>query len=87
VNKVVIYAAMLFALTVEALNLIAASRREKRRGTKNKPVTLRPEYPGTDEAAVIAAATTSNGGSVTLSSKPIVGDAPGGEGSGRGGLG
>lgn len=86
VNKAVIYTAMAFAIAVEALNLMVAARR-KRAGTSSAPVAFRPEYPEVVETAAILAATTSGSGSVTLSSRPVQGDAPTGISEGRRGMG
>lgn len=87
VNKAVIYTAMAFAIAVEALNLSVAARRKRRTGKSSPSVALRPEYPDVDETAAVLAATTNGSGSVTLSSRPVEGDAPTGASESRRGLG
>lgn len=77
IDKALIYAPMAFAILVEALNLIASSRRAKREHRRQEAVRLRPEYPGVDESVAIAAAlsTAPGRGSVGLSSRPVEGEA------------
>ncbi|WP_166866930.1 MULTISPECIES: TerC family protein [unclassified Salinibacterium] len=70
IDKALIYGPMAFGILVEALNLIAASRKKKRRAAAH-PVTLRPTYPAESSAAAIAAATGRSGGSVGLSRRPV----------------
>ena len=79
VDKALIYGPMAFAILVEALNLLAASRRAKREHTKVSAVQLRPTYPSVDESVAVAAATSSapEAGSVGLSRKPVTGDITG----------
>lgn len=74
IDKALIYGPMAFAVFVEALNLIAASRRAKREQARRSPVTLRPRYPDVDESLAVTAATRRSGGSVGLSRRPVVGD-------------
>ncbi|GAA1962934.1 TerC family protein [Agromyces allii] len=93
IDKALIYAPMAFAILVEALNLLAASRKAKREQRRRQPVQLRPQYPDVDESvAVTAALSTGEGhGAVGLSSRPVEGE-PGQSGrsdaaEGRAGLG
>ena len=76
VDKALIYGPMAFAILVEGLNLLAASRRAKREQTRLSAVQLRPTYPSVDESVAVAAAISSapEAGSVGLSRKPITGD-------------
>ncbi len=83
IDKALIYGPMAFAVFVEALNLVAAARRARRRPAV--PVTLRPRYPDVDESVAVAAATRRGPGSVGLSRKPVSGDEP--PVGGRAGLG
>lgn len=84
IDKALIYGPMAFGILVEALNLVAASRKKKRRAAAH-PVALRPTYPAESSAAAIAAATGRSGGSVGLSRRPVAtGDTADVE---RGGLG
>lgn len=77
IDKALIYAPMAFAILVEALNLIASSRRAKREHRRQQAVQLRPEYPDVDESvAVTAALSTAPGrGAVGLSNRPVEGEA------------
>lgn len=77
IDKALIYAPMAFAILVEALNLIAASRRAKREARNRQPVQLRPQYPDADESVAIATALSggATGGSVGLSRRPVAGEA------------
>lgn len=75
VDKALIYGPMAFAVFVEALNLLAATRRAKRAQAKLTAVQLRPTYRGVDESVAVAAALASDpdGGSVGLSGRPVEG--------------
>ncbi len=79
VDKALIYGPMAFAILVEALNLLAASRRAKREHARSSAVQLRPTYPSVDESGAVAAAISSapDSGSVGLSRKPVTGDGTG----------
>ncbi|TQJ30457.1 TerC family protein [Microbacterium sp. SLBN-146] len=81
IDKALIYAPMAFAILVEALNLIYASRKAKRESKRRNAVQLRPQYPDVDESVAVAAALSKDptSGSVGLSRKPVAGDAPVGE--------
>ncbi len=81
IDKALIYAPMAFAILVEALNLIYASRKAKRESKRRSAVQLRPQYPDVDESVAVAAALSKDpaSGSVGLSRKPVAGDAPVGE--------
>ncbi|UOQ90197.1 TerC family protein [Agromyces endophyticus] len=77
IDKALIYMPMAFAILVEALNLIAASRKAKREQRRRQPVQLRPQYPAIDESAAVAAALSKGepgAGSVGLSSRPVEGE-------------
>ena len=73
IDKAFIYGPMAFAVLVEALNLVASSRRAKRAAAKPKPVALRPRYSDVDPAVAVAAATTTGPGTgaVGLSREPV----------------
>ncbi|WP_106815774.1 TerC family protein [Microbacterium timonense] len=89
IDKAFIYGPMAFAIFVEALNLLAASRKAKREARNRRPVVLRPQYPDVDESVAVAAALSKDphAGSVRLSSKPVAGDAEPGADDERQGLG
>lgn len=89
IDKAFIYGPMAFAIFVEALNLLYASRKAKRDATRRAPVQLRPQYPDVDESVAVAAALSRGpgAGSVGLSSKPVAGDASPDAAEGRQGLG
>ncbi|ANJ26089.1 TerC family protein [Agromyces aureus] len=90
IDKALIYAPMAFAILVEALNLLASSRKAKREERRRQPVQLRPQYPDVDESvAVTAALSTGEGrGAVGLSSRPVEGEPSGSDAAeGRSGLG
>ncbi len=74
IDKALIYGPMAFAIIVEALNLAAKARQEKRRGPI-EPVHLRHAYSKADDRAAVAAATSSgpDSGAVNLSRKPVTG--------------
>ncbi|GAB3140842.1 TerC family protein [Marisediminicola antarctica] len=74
IDKALIYGPMAFAILVEALNLVAKARQEKRRGAI-EPVHLRHAYSKADDHAAVAAATSSgpDAGAVGLSRKPVLG--------------
>ena len=76
IDKAFIYGPMAFAVFVEALNLLYASRKAKREQRARTPVQLRPQYPGVDESVAVSAALSKGpgAGSVGLSSKPVAGD-------------
>ena len=76
IDKALIYVPIAFAIVVEALNLTYKSRQEKRRGTSTEPVALRHAYTKAPVDDAVAAATSSDpaSGSVTLSRKPVSGD-------------
>ena len=75
VDKALIYGPMAFAVLVEALNLVASSRKAKRENARLEAVQLRPTYPDIDESVAVNAAisTDPNAGSVGLSRKPVEG--------------
>jgi len=75
IDKALIYAPMAFAILVEALNLIYASRKAKREQSRQHAVQLRPQYPDVDESVAVAAATSkgAEAGAVGLSRKPVAG--------------
>jgi predicted tellurium resistance membrane protein TerC len=77
IDKALIYAPMAFAILVEALNLIYASRKAAREKKRQSAVQLRPTYPGIDESVAVAAALSKapDAGSVGLSRKPVAGSA------------
>ncbi|WES63664.1 TerC family protein [Microbacter sp. GSS18] len=87
IDKAFIYGPMAFAIFVEALNLLAASRRAKREQKRRSAVRLRPQYPDVDESVAVSAALSAGpgSGSVGLSRKPVAGEA--GDGQERAGLG
>ncbi|GAA1805839.1 TerC family protein [Agromyces neolithicus] len=77
IDKALIYAPMAFAILVEALNLIASSRKAKREQRRREPVQLRPQYPDVDESVAVAAALSKGepgAGSVGLSNRPVEGE-------------
>jgi predicted tellurium resistance membrane protein TerC len=78
IDKAFIYGPMAFAIFVEALNLLYASRKAKRENARRHAVQLRPQYPDVDESVAVSAALSGRtaGGSVGLSRKPVTGDAP-----------
>ncbi|GAA1750327.1 TerC family protein [Agromyces humatus] len=75
IDKALIYGPMAFAIFVEALNLIAASRRAKRKGAEREPVRLHTAYPVERTADAVHAATArgSASGAVSLSNRPVTG--------------
>jgi len=78
IDKALIYAPMAFAILVEALNLIASSRKARREQRRQHAVQLRPQYPDVDESVAVSAALskgTAGAGSVGLSSRPVEGQA------------
>lgn len=87
IDKAFIYGPMVFAILVEALNLVAASRKAKRESAQRSPVQLRPRYPSIDESVAVSAALSRGpeAGAVGLSSRPVEGDSPSEDQ--RGGLG
>jgi predicted tellurium resistance membrane protein TerC len=77
IDKALIYAPMAFAILVEALNLIASSRRAKREQRQQHAVQLRPQYPDVDESIAVSAALSkgeAGAGSVGLSRHPVAGE-------------
>ncbi|MFF2389514.1 TerC family protein [Agromyces sp. NPDC058104] len=77
IDKALIYAPMAFAILVEALNLLAASRKAKREQRRRTPVQLRPQYPDVDESVAVSAALSKGepgAGSVGLSNRPVEGE-------------
>ena len=81
IDKALIYVPIAFAIVVEALNLTYKARQEKRSGKKSEPVVLRHAYTKAPDADAVAAATSSDpaSGSVTLSRKPVTGSTSGGQ--------
>ena len=81
IDKALIYVPIAFAIVVEALNLTYKARQEKRSGKKSEPVVLRHAYTKAPDGDAIAAATSSDpaSGSVTLSRKPVTGSTAGGQ--------
>lgn len=81
VDKAFIYGPMAFAILVESLNLMAASRKAKREELARRTVHLRPGYPRISESdtETVASALTADraAGSVTISRRPVVVDEPG----------
>jgi len=78
IDKALIYAPMAFAILVEALNLVASSRKAKREHRRQQAVQLRPQYPDVDESVAVTAALskgTAGAGSVGLSNRPVEGEA------------
>ncbi|TYL50914.1 TerC family protein [Agromyces mariniharenae] len=75
IDKALIYGPMAFAIFVEALNLLAASRRAKRLGTVREPVRLHTGYPVENEVEAVHAATSTGpeAGAVHLSRRPVSG--------------
>jgi glucan phosphoethanolaminetransferase (alkaline phosphatase superfamily) len=75
IDKALIYGPMAFAIAVEALNLAAKRRQEKRSGEHIEPVHLRHAYTKADDREAVAAATASGpeAGAVHLSRKPVSG--------------
>ncbi|NUT58866.1 MAG: TerC family protein [Agromyces sp.] len=75
IDKALIYGPMAFAIFVEALNLLAASRRAKRLGTVRDPVRLHTGYPVENEVEAVHAATSTGpeAGAVHLSRRPVSG--------------
>ncbi|WP_072314961.1 TerC family protein [Agrococcus sp. Marseille-P2731] len=73
IDKALIYVPMAFAVLVEALNLWAAARRRKRKGSASEPVklhdTMSPE-------TQLAAAATGQGSAAVDAGKPATGAAP-----------
>ena len=81
IDKALIYVPIAFAIVVEALNLTYKSRQEKRTGTATEPVALRHAYTKAPVDDAVAAATSNDpaSGSVTLSRKPVTGASSGGQ--------
>ena len=79
IDKAFIYGPMVFAILVETLNLLAASRKAKREASQRRPVQLRPTYPTVDESTAVAAALSREpgAGSVRLSRRPVAGEGDG----------
>ena len=77
IDKALIYGPMAFAIFVEGLNLVAASRKAKREKTRLRSVQLRPTYPTVNESVAVAAALSREpgAGSVGLSRRPVEGAA------------
>ena len=75
VDKALIYGPMAFAVFVEVLNLLAASRRARQLGRERDTVRLHTRYPVEAEEVVVAAATSDGpaAGSVHLSRRPVTG--------------
>ncbi|MGZ0213059.1 MAG: TerC family protein [Actinomycetales bacterium] len=75
IDKALIYVPIAFAIVVEALNLVYKARQEKRRGEGTEPVKLRSAYVKSSDDDAVAAATSNDpkSGSVTLSRKPVSG--------------
>ncbi|MGW4930534.1 TerC family protein [Agromyces sp. NPDC004153] len=75
IDKALIYGPMAFAIFVEALNLLAASRRAKRLGAVREPVRLHTGYPVENEVEAVHAATSTGpeAGAVHLSRRPVSG--------------
>ncbi|WP_043806994.1 TerC family protein [Paenarthrobacter aurescens] len=75
IDKALIYGPMAFAIAVEALNLAAKRRQEKRLGKPIDPVHLRHAYTKADDRDAVAAATARGpeAGDVHLSRKPVTG--------------
>jgi predicted tellurium resistance membrane protein TerC len=75
IDKALIYGPMAFAVFVEALNLLYASRKAKREQAKRTSVQLRPRYPAVDESVAVGAALSRGpeSGSVGLSRRPVAG--------------
>jgi predicted tellurium resistance membrane protein TerC len=77
IDKALIYAPMAFAILVEALNLVASSRKAKREQRRLHAVQLRPQYPDVDESIAVSAALSkgeAGAGSVGLSRHPVAGE-------------
>ena len=77
IDKALIYAPMAFAILVEALNLLYASRKAKRQSREQHAVQLRPRYSDVDESVAVHAALSggADDGAVGLSRKSITGSA------------
>ena len=77
IDKALIYAPMAFAILVEALNLLYASRKAKRQSKEQHAVQLRPRYSDVDESVAVHAALSggADDGAVGLSRKSITGSA------------
>ena len=75
IDKALIYAPMAFAILVEALNLLYASRKAKRQSREQHAVQLRPRYSDVDESVAVHAALSggADDGAVGLSRKSITG--------------
>lgn len=82
IDKALIYGPMAFAIFVEALNLIAAGRRAKRRGVREPAVRLRSDYPEENVIEAVNAATSrgTESGSVSISKQPVAGHPAEGDG-------
>lgn len=65
VDKALIYGPMAFAILVEALNLMAASRKAKREHTRLSAVQLRSPYSADEEPATVGAAVPAEPGAGT----------------------
>jgi predicted tellurium resistance membrane protein TerC len=75
IDKALIYGPIAFAIIVEVLNLTYKARQNKRHGTITEPVALRHAYTKAPDVDAVAAATSRDpaSGSVTLSRKPVTG--------------
>jgi predicted tellurium resistance membrane protein TerC len=72
VDKALIYVPMVFAIAVEALNLVYRARQRKKLGETEHPIHLRNAASRADDTDATAAA-EGRGGAVGLSSKPVSG--------------
>ena len=81
IDKALIYVPIAFAIVVEVLNLTYKARQAKRTGKTTEPVALRHAYTKAPDGDAVAAATSSDpaSGSVTLSRKPVTGSNSGGQ--------
>ena len=70
VDKALIYVPMVFAIAVEALNLVYRSRQRTKNGETEAPIHLRNTQSRADDAAAIAAS-EGRGGAVGLSKRPV----------------
>jgi predicted tellurium resistance membrane protein TerC len=75
IDKALIYGPMAFAIFVEALNLVYASRRARRLGADRQPVRLHTGFPVENEVEAVHAATSTGpeAGAVHLSRRPVSG--------------
>lgn len=88
IDKAIIYGSMAFAVLVEALNLLYASRKAKREHKRRTKVQLRPSYVDVDESVAVGAALSKGPGkgAVGLSNRPVEGEVDP-DAEGRAGLG